>query len=99
MLFIPSAVRFSLGCDSSILKDQKNTMAANKGGVRKTIRHEAMDKIAIPKKGAKTGVERKTVKISDMMRAIRSPLNRSRTPAIVVIKTAEAPMPAMKRAA
>ncbi len=39
------------------------------------------------------------VNISDMIRAIWSPTKRSRTPAIVVINTAEAPMPAKKRAA
>src|SRR5205809_7163198 len=94
MLLHLSVLRFSLGCDSSNLKDHTNTMTANNSGVRNTMRHDAMCKIAKPRKGANTGVERNTVKINDMMRAIASPTYLSRTLAMVVIKTADAPIPA-----
>src|SRR5687767_5982421 len=84
-----SGVRRSGGKDSSSRNDQRNTTTANNGGVRKTICHDATDIMAIPKNGAKIGVNKKIVKISDMVCAIRSPTKRSRTPAMVVMKTAD----------
>src|SRR5688572_23863031 len=91
-------LRCSRGKDSSSLSDHTKTMTANKGGVRNTICHDETWRIAKPKNGAMTGVNRKMVKMSDMVLAILSPTKRSRTPAIVVMKTADAPIPATKRA-
>ena len=68
------------------------------GGVRKTTLHEKTESNARPRKGAKMGVNKNMVKTNDMIRAISSPTNRSRTPAIVAMNTADAPMPAMNRA-
>jgi hypothetical protein len=44
------------------------------------------------------GVNRKIVSTSDIVRAISSPENRSRTHAMVIMKSAAAPMPWTKRA-
>jgi hypothetical protein len=73
------------------------TTIAKSGGVKNTIIHELSWSIANPRKGAKTGVKRNMVKMSDIILAIASPTKRSRTPAIVVMKTADAPTPAIKR--
>src|SRR5690606_30098247 len=93
-----NGLRLLVGKDSCRRKDHKNTITPKSGGARKTIRHEKKCRMADPKKGAITGVKRKMVMISDMTWAILSPSKRSRTPAIVVINTADAPTPATKRA-
>src|SRR5690349_20866302 len=94
MLLQSREMRRSRGRDSSSRSDQQKTSTANRGGVRNTIFQEEMDRMPRPRKGASTGVKRKMVKISDMVCAILSPEKRSRTPAIVVMNTADAPMPA-----
>src|ERR1044071_40517 len=92
-------IRLSSGRLSSSRSDQKNTTIPMTGGVRKTICHEPTDSTAIPMKGASTGVNKKIVSTSDMICAMRSPTKQSRTPAMVVVNTAEAPTPAMNLAA
>lgn len=98
MLITSKGRRLSRGKDSSSRIDQTNTARANNGGVRNTACHEPAERIAIPRNGAAMGVKRKIVKMSDITRAISSPTKRSRTPATVVMNTAEAPTPATKRA-
>jgi hypothetical protein len=95
----PPMIMISTGSDSSRRSDQKKTTTAKSGGVRNTTCYDETERIAVPRNGATMGVKRKIVKISDMVRAILSPTRRSRTPAMVIMKSAEAPTPATNRAA
>jgi hypothetical protein len=63
-------LRRSFGWDSSSRNDHIKAITANSGGVRNTIFQLEKDKIARPRKGANTGVERKMVSISDNILAI-----------------------------
>src|SRR5690606_11196558 len=98
VLQLREKIRCSRGRDSSNLNDQRNTTTAKSGGARNTILHPENERMASPRKGARMGVNKKIVRMSDMVRAISSPEKRSRTPAMVVMNTADAPTPAIKRA-
>ncbi|GAA4794549.1 hypothetical protein GCM10023231_23680 [Olivibacter ginsenosidimutans] len=70
IFFADKILRCDFGSDSSSLSDQINATMANNTGVRKTIRHDATERMAKPKNGANTGVDRKIVKIKERIFAI-----------------------------
>ncbi len=65
--------------------------------IQKIQRHGANQRIACPKLGATTGISMNTARISDMTRAIASPLNRSRMMPTEMTRLAPAKKPAEAR--